>query len=68
MKGSDGRCVGGEVARSRRSRGPRGVDVVAGCSPPPEAGRSQLIPSLGTVVSSRELPGPSKVTRHAAGR
>lgn len=67
MKRSDGRRVGGEVARSRRSRGPRGVDVVAGCSPP-EAGRSQLIPSLGTVVSSRELPGPSKVTRHAAGR
>lgn len=67
MKGSDGRRVGGEVARSRRSRGPCGVDVVTGCSPP-EAGKSQLIPSLGTVVSSRELPGPSRVTRHAAGR
>lgn len=67
MRDSDERGVGGEEARSHRSPGPRGVGAVAGCSPPPGAGRSQLIPSLGTVVSLGELPA-IQVTQHASGK
>ena len=51
----------------RGSCGPCGGDAVVGCPPPPVARSSQLGPSLGTGVHSRELPGPFRVTSLALG-